>query len=58
MDESADDVQLASQNCINFNGLGNPFSQGRRVIVQQRRLRPPRRNSLDVYNREYRKRRE
>ncbi|KAF9285687.1 hypothetical protein BGZ68_003650 [Mortierella alpina] len=32
MDSFADDVRLVCQNCVNFNGLDHPFSQGGLVI--------------------------
>ncbi|KAF9948419.1 hypothetical protein BGZ72_009665 [Mortierella alpina] len=32
MDSFADDVRLVCQNCVNFNGLDHPFSQGGLII--------------------------
>ncbi|KAG0350843.1 hypothetical protein BGZ54_003615, partial [Gamsiella multidivaricata] len=32
MDDFADDVRQISQNCVNFNGLDHPFSQGGLMI--------------------------
>ncbi|KAI1321818.1 hypothetical protein EDD11_000094 [Mortierella claussenii] len=32
MDEFADDVRLVCQNCVNFNGVDHPFSQGGLMI--------------------------
>ncbi|KAG0202210.1 hypothetical protein BGX28_005202 [Mortierella sp. GBA30] len=32
MDDFADDVRLVCQNCVNFNGLDHPFSQGGLMI--------------------------
>ncbi|KAI8597334.1 hypothetical protein EDD21DRAFT_327148, partial [Dissophora ornata] len=32
MDDFADDVRLVCQNCVNFNGLDHPFSQGGLLI--------------------------